>query len=96
MGFSRGGHWAPPLTIRRVENSVTCQPLRKYKENGQNHTFRSFDPLNVLFYANFIAYHLGADARHILGKIWGVKIFVLGQGGSHKGLKNGNFFSIFS
>ena len=85
--------WATKVVGRGVVNDVFKNDhymgflLRKYRENGQNHTFRTFEPLNSLFYANFIAYPLGADARHILGKIWGVKIFVLGQGGPRKGSK---------
>ena len=46
--------------------------------------FVHLNPLNGLFHANFIAYPLGANARHILGQIWEIKIFVLGQGGPQK------------
>ena len=43
--------------------------------------FVDLNPLNGLFYANFIAYPLGADARDILAQFWGVENFVLGLGG---------------
>ena len=49
--------------------------------------FVDLTPLNGLFYANFIAYPLGADARDILVQFWGVQNFVLGLGGSEKGSK---------
>ena len=49
--------------------------------------FVDLNPLNVLFYANFIAYPLGADARDILAQFWGVQNFILGMGGSEKGSK---------
>ena len=47
--------------------------------------FVDLNPLNGNFYANFIAYPLGADAKDILAQFWGVKIFVLRLGGSEKG-----------
>ena len=49
--------------------------------------FVDLNPLNGLFYANFIAYPLGADARDILAQFWGVQNFVLGLGGPEKGSK---------
>ena len=49
--------------------------------------FVDLTPLNGLFYANFIAYPLGADARDILAQFWGVQNFVLRLGGSEKGSK---------
>ena len=51
----------------------------------------NLNPLNGHFYANFIAYPLGANARDILEQIWGDKNFVLGLGGSEKG-QNGHFW----
>ena len=47
--------------------------------------FVDLHPLNGHFYANFIAYPLGADARDILAQFWGVKNFALGLGGFEKG-----------
>ena len=35
-GFSKGGHMAPPLTIRRVENSITHQPLIFIKKSAKS------------------------------------------------------------
>ena len=49
--------------------------------------FVDLNPLNDLFYANFIAYSLEVDARDILAQFWGVQNFVLGLGGSEKGSK---------
>ena len=49
--------------------------------------FVDLNPLNGLFYAIFIAYPLGADAKDILAQFWGVQNFVLGLGGSEKGSK---------
>ena len=49
--------------------------------------FVDLSPLNGLFYANFIAYPLGADARDILAQFWGVQNFLLGLRGSEKGSK---------
>ena len=54
--------------------------------------FVDLNPLNVLFYANSIAYLLGADARDILAQFWGVQNFVLGLEGFRKGVKNGHFW----
>ena len=58
--------------------------------------FVDLNPLNGLFYANFIAYPLGADARDILAQFCGAQNFVLGLGGSRKGVKNGHFYGVFS
>ena len=49
--------------------------------------FVDLNPLNGLFYANFIAQPLGADAKDILVHFWGVKNFVLSLGGPEKGSK---------
>ena len=49
--------------------------------------FVDLNPLNGLFYANFIAYPLGADVSDTLAQFWGVKNFVLGLGGPEKGSK---------
>ena len=49
--------------------------------------FVDLNPLNGLFYVNFIAYPLGADARDILAQFWGVENFVLGLGGPENGSK---------
>ena len=49
--------------------------------------FVDLNPLNGHFYANFIAYPLGANARDILAQFWGVQNFVLVLGGSEKGSK---------
>ena len=49
--------------------------------------FVDLNPLNGNFYANFIAYSLGADARDILAQFWGVKSFVLGLGVPKRGQK---------
>ena len=56
-------------------------------ENGQNETFRRFEPSKWPFYAKFLAYPLGADARDILAQFWRVQNFVLGLGVSEKGSK---------
>ena len=55
--------------------------------------FVDLNPLNGHFYANYIAYPLGADARDILAQFWGDKNFVLGLGGSEKGSKMAIFRS---
>ena len=55
--------------------------------------FVDLNPLNGLFYANFIAYPLEADARDILPQFWGVENFVLGLGGPEKGAKMAIFRS---
>ena len=47
--------------------------------------FVNLNPLNGLFYGNFIPYFLGADARDILAQFWGVEYFVLDLGGAEKG-----------
>ena len=49
--------------------------------------FADLNHLNGLFYANFIAYSLGADATDILAQFWEVENFVLGLGGPEKGSK---------
>ena len=57
---------------------------------GKTAKIRHFVDLNLLnghFYANFIAYPLGADARDILAQFWGVENFVLGLRGPGKGSK---------
>ena len=57
---------------------------------GKTAKIRHFVDLNLLnghFYANFIAYPLGADARDILAQFWGVKNFVLGLGVPKRGQK---------
>ena len=63
---------------------------------GKTAKITHFVDLNLLnghFYANFIAYPLGANASDILAQFWGVKIFVLGLGGSEKGSKMAIFRS---
>ena len=55
--------------------------------------FVDLNHLNGLFYANFITYPLGADARDILARFWEVENFVLGLGGSEKGSKMAIFRS---
>ena len=49
--------------------------------------FVDFNPLNGLFYDNFIAYLLGADATDILAQFWEVENFVLGLGVPKMGQK---------
>ena len=49
--------------------------------------FVDLNPLNGLFYANFIAYPLGTDARDILAQFWGVQNFFQGLGGPENGSK---------
>ena len=53
--------------------------------------FVDLNPLNGLFYANFIAYPLGADTRDILAQSCGVQSFVLGLGVPKRGQK-GHFW----
>ena len=59
----------------------------KYRKTTKMRHFVDLNLLNGLYYANFIAYPLGADVRDILSQFWGVKNFVLGLGGSEKGSK---------
>ena len=65
--------------------------IGSHRENGQNQTFCRFEPLNGLFYANFIACPLEIDATDILAQFWEVENFVLGLGVPKRG-QNDHFW----
>ena len=48
--------------------------MEKYRENGKNHTFGNFDPLNGIFHANFAPWPQEDNTRDILSQISKIKI----------------------
>ena len=57
---------------------------RNIRENTQN---RIYEPLNVIFGANFIPYPKGLNTRDFLSQLWFVKILIPWTWGLWKGSK---------
>ena len=57
--------------------------------------FRIYEPLNVIFGANFIPYPKGLYTRDFLSQFWFFKISIPWTWGLWKGVQNGHFWTIF-
>ena len=54
--------------------------------------FSWFDPLNVVFRANFVPYPMRLNARDFLSHIWNIEIFVLWKEGPEKPSQQMTYF----
>ena len=66
--------------------------MGKYGKTSKIACYRDLNPLNGVFWPNFLPYLMGLVARDFLSQIWKIEIFVLWNRGARKDARNGHFW----